>query len=65
MTAYPNLATVPWHLAVVNAGDCLYLPYMWLHNVSLSITFFDLIRSTCNDKNWTIVTVTNVALMEF
>ena len=34
MTVYPNLAKVPWYKVTVNEGDCLYLPYQWLHNVS-------------------------------
>ena len=34
MLAYPEMASVPWHSAVVRAGDCLYLPYEWIHHVS-------------------------------
>ena len=34
MLAYPGMASVPWHSAVVRAGDCLYLPYEWIHHVS-------------------------------
>ena len=34
MTVYPNLAKVPWYKVTVNEGDCLYLPYQWLHHVS-------------------------------
>ena len=34
MTQYPNLPEIPWYKATVNAGDCLYLPYKWLHHVS-------------------------------
>ena len=33
MTAYPGLVDVPWYLATVNAGDCLFLPYGWIHHV--------------------------------
>ncbi len=33
MTTYPNLAKIPWHLAVLSPGDCLYLPFMWIHHV--------------------------------
>ena len=33
MTARPGLSEVPWHKATVNEGDCLYLPYEWLHQV--------------------------------
>ena len=34
MTAYPNMVDVPWYKAVLNPGDCLYLPYNWIHHVS-------------------------------
>lgn len=34
MTVYPELSRVPWFRAMVQEGDCLYLPYLWLHNVS-------------------------------
>jgi lysine-specific demethylase 8 len=30
---YPGLVGVPWYEAVVYKGDCLYLPYLWLHQV--------------------------------
>ena len=33
MTAYPNLTSVPWYKVVVEEGDCLYLPYSWIHHV--------------------------------
>ena len=33
MTAYPNLTSVPWYKVVVEEGDCLYLPYNWIHHV--------------------------------
>ncbi len=33
MTKYPELSRIPWYLAEVNEGDCLYLPYLWIHNV--------------------------------
>lgn len=34
MTLYPELSKIPWLYAEVLEGDCLYLPYEWLHNVS-------------------------------
>ena len=34
MTAYPGLADVPWYKTVLQQGDCLYLPYLWIHHVS-------------------------------
>ena len=33
MTAYPGLTDLPWHLATVEAGDCLYVPFKWIHHV--------------------------------
>ena len=33
MIKYPNVSTIPWYKAVVNQGDCLYLPYHWIHHV--------------------------------
>ena len=36
MTAYPNMVDVPWYKAVLNPGDCLYIPYHWIHHVRLS-----------------------------
>ena len=30
---YPNVANVPWYKAVVDEGDCLYLPFHWIHQV--------------------------------
>jgi len=37
MTAYPNLAKIPWYLATLKAGDCLFLPFSWVHYVSCSV----------------------------
>ena len=34
MRVYPELSKIPWTKAVVHEGDCLYLPYSWIHNVS-------------------------------
>ena len=34
MTAYPGMADVPWYRSVLQPGDCLYLPYHWIHHVS-------------------------------
>ena len=33
MIKYPNISSIPWYKAVVNEGDCLYLPYLWIHHV--------------------------------
>ena len=33
MTKYPGLAEVPWLIAEVRAGDCLYIPMNWIHQV--------------------------------
>lgn len=33
MTKYSGLSKVPWYNVSVEAGDCLYLPYQWLHQV--------------------------------
>ncbi len=41
MTVFPNLAKIPWYQATVNAGDCFYLPYMWVHQVTV-------IKNACN-----------------
>ena len=30
---YPNVSNVPWYRAVVEEGDCLYLPFHWIHQV--------------------------------
>lgn len=30
---YPNVANVPWYKAVVDEGDCLYVPFHWIHQV--------------------------------
>ena len=33
MAKYGGLSKVPWYNVSVEAGDCLYLPYKWLHQV--------------------------------
>ncbi|XP_062514910.1 bifunctional peptidase and arginyl-hydroxylase JMJD5-like [Corticium candelabrum] len=38
---FPGLVGVPWYEATVYRGDCLYLPFMWLHQV----------RSYAGDEN--------------
>ncbi|CAB3977741.1 Hypothetical predicted protein [Paramuricea clavata] len=30
---YPGLADVPWYKANMEAGDCLFIPYRWFHQV--------------------------------
>ena len=35
MTIYPELSRVPWYLAELKEGDCLYIPFMWIHNVHM------------------------------
>ena len=37
MTRYPELSKIPWYQAVLNAGDCLYLPYQWIHHAIVSL----------------------------
>jgi lysine-specific demethylase 8 len=34
MLKYTNLSSIPWYKAVIDSGDCLYLPYHWLHQVN-------------------------------
>ena len=34
MTSYPGMMRVPWYHVRVEPGDCLYLPYRWIHHVS-------------------------------
>ena len=33
LTAYPGLVGLPWYLAELKAGDCLYVPLKWIHHV--------------------------------
>jgi lysine-specific demethylase 8 len=33
MTAYPKMVDVPWYKAVLSPGDCMYIPYHWIHHV--------------------------------
>ena len=35
MTQYPKMADVPWYRAIINKGDCMYLPFHWIHHVSI------------------------------
>ncbi len=37
MNKYSGLATVPWYEAVIEQGDCLYLPYGWIHQVIIAL----------------------------
>ncbi|CAI9728759.1 wybutosine-synthesizing 5-like isoform X1 [Octopus vulgaris] len=32
-TQYPELAEIEYHLGNMTAGDCLYIPYLWIHQV--------------------------------
>ena len=34
MTAYPKMVDVPWYKAVLSPGDCMFLPFNWIHHVS-------------------------------
>ncbi|CAK8680367.1 unnamed protein product [Clavelina lepadiformis] len=38
MQKYPSLSKIPWHRASMEPGDCLYIPYMWYHQVNSSPT---------------------------
>ncbi|XP_071090330.1 bifunctional peptidase and arginyl-hydroxylase JMJD5-like [Haliotis cracherodii] len=31
---YPRLKAVPWHRAHLEAGDCIYIPYKWYHQIN-------------------------------
>ena len=33
MAVYRNLSRIPWYNATLNEGDCLFLPYPWIHHV--------------------------------
>ena len=33
MTAYPKMVDVPWYKAVLSPGDCMYIPFQWIHHV--------------------------------
>ncbi|XP_077863544.1 tRNA wybutosine-synthesizing protein 5-like [Saccoglossus kowalevskii] len=33
-TTYPGLAEVKYHHVIVEAGDCLYMPFKWFHQVN-------------------------------
>ena len=30
---FPSLRKIPWFEATVEKGDCIYIPYLWLHQV--------------------------------
>ena len=45
MNRYPGLAKVPWYKAVIEPGDCLYLPYEWIHQV----------RDISNTTSWAVI----------
>ncbi|XP_065916677.1 bifunctional peptidase and arginyl-hydroxylase JMJD5-like [Dysidea avara] len=56
MTSHPGMMEVPWYYVRVEPGDCLYLPYNWIHHVSshgrnLGVniwwSWFDFIRDKC------------------
>ena len=51
MTARPGLAEVPWHKATVNEGDCLYLPYEWLHQVGFGWPAGQVVCCVCDDDS--------------
>jgi lysine-specific demethylase 8 len=33
MNKYPGLGKVPWYSAKVEAGDCLFIPFRWFHQI--------------------------------
>jgi len=33
MTSHPGMMEVPWYYVKVEPGDCLYIPYDWIHHV--------------------------------
>ena len=43
MNKYPNLAKVPWYQAILEEGDCLYVPYLWLHHVRFLVCLMTMI----------------------
>ena len=47
MTMYPGLAAVPWYKVVVEPGDCLYLPYGWIHQVSHVLAIVHQVSLVC------------------
>ena len=38
------MAKVPWYQATVNEGDCLYIPYLWVHHVGIYLTLILLVN---------------------
>ncbi|CAM1311269.1 Uncharacterised protein at_DN0820 [Pycnogonum litorale] len=62
MIQYPEYRDVPWYNVTMETGDCLFIPYHWLHNVKSSNTrnmavnlWFDHIpyfnKTDCEGKN--------------
>ena len=39
MTSHPGMMEVPWYYVKVEPGDCLYLPFEWIHHVSSNFSF--------------------------
>ena len=35
MTLYPGMMEIPWYYVRVEPGDCLYIPFNWIHHVSI------------------------------
>ncbi|XP_067665099.1 uncharacterized protein [Haliotis asinina] len=31
---FPRLKAIPWHRAHLDAGDCIYIPYKWYHQIN-------------------------------
>lgn len=54
---YPGLAQVPWYRGWMEAGDCLFIPYRWFHqvrsygprNLAINIWFSHLLRFNSTD----------------
>uniref|UniRef100_H2YG20 JmjC domain-containing protein n=1 Tax=Ciona savignyi TaxID=51511 RepID=H2YG20_CIOSA len=38
MYKYPTLSKLPWYIANMDTGDCLYIPMNWYHHVNSSLT---------------------------
>uniref|UniRef100_H2YG19 JmjC domain-containing protein n=1 Tax=Ciona savignyi TaxID=51511 RepID=H2YG19_CIOSA len=37
MYKYPTLSKLPWYIANMDTGDCLYIPMKWYHHVNSSL----------------------------